>query len=153
MFWIKYAEPQCNFASNSANSYCHRVTPIIAPYKSQEWNSWMYQSTKMNVLNYSISNNIKIVIWSINTILIACLPLCLLTCHISVIHIAIFQAPFLVCNSKIRFSLRDIATNKTQYFLYKYKRIIYKTQYTMDIQCLKQTMGNNKRSQFVLQTT
>jgi len=47
-------------------------------------------------------NNITITVWSINTMSMACLPLCFLTSHISVIHTAIFHVSFLVCNSDIR---------------------------------------------------
>ena len=46
--------------------------------------------------------NITIIVWSINTMSMACLPLCFLTSHISVIHTAIFHVSFLVCNSDIR---------------------------------------------------
>ena len=70
------------------------------------------QRNECSELQYGISTN---TLWSMNTFSIACLPLCLLTCHISVIRTAIFQVPFLVCNSEIMFSLRNIATNKIKF--------------------------------------
>ena len=70
----------------------------------------MQESSEMNVVNYNMEYQ-QIHVWSMNTISIICLPLCLLTCHISVIRTVIFQVSFLVGNSEIMFTLRDIATN------------------------------------------
>lgn len=93
-------------------------------------------------------NNMTITVWSINTMLMASLPLCLFTCHISVIRTTIFQVPFFVCNLDNMFSFRDITWNKWQYSgSWSIKKIYATQQYNMDNETLKQTILNTKNKQ------
>ena len=129
------------------NQICTIAMQLWLKFREQFLSEWRQSLHPATVTNESRENfqlwkpmklkNIKITVWSINTISMVCLPLCLLTCHISMIHTAIFQVPSLVCNLDMRFSFRDMTTNKWQYSCYKYIRLIYETQYSMHIQRLK----------------
>jgi len=110
---------------SESNMHNHNatLTQILETIFTIEWRQSLHPATVTNESCEYMKfpkpmkvENIKITVWSINTISFACLPLCLLTCHISVIQTAIFQVPFLVCNSEMKFSFRDITTNKWQYF-------------------------------------
>ena len=130
-------QPWCS--ESNMNNRNATSTEIQGTILAIEWSQSLHPAivTNQSYIKFQLRKpmkpkNITIIVWSINTMSMACLPLCFLTSHVSVIRIAIFQVPFLVCNSDMRFSFQDMATIKWQCCCYKYIKLIYKTeQYSM----------------------